>query len=185
MKNYLLANAVLAGLMLSVTPVAMADGDFSIGVAATRAAVDVNKDGLDVSGDATGYRLFGSYMFNKNLGIEAGISSLGEPNDSTIPSNMHVETQVYDVYAVGKYYASEKLSFFGKAGFASSRTESEIGDDDETETNHSSTDFALGLGGQYDISERFGIRTEMEWLDGKAAGLERVLSLSGVMRFGK
>ena len=55
-----------------------------------------------------------------------------------------------DVYAVGKYYASEKLSFFGKAGFASSRTESEIGDDDETETNHSSTDLALGLGGQFD-----------------------------------
>ncbi|MBT8098543.1 MAG: porin family protein, partial [Gammaproteobacteria bacterium] len=125
------------------------------------------------------------YMLNKNFGIEAGISSLGEPNDSSIPANMHVETEVYDVYAVGKYYASENLSFFGKAGFATSRTESEIGDDDETETNHSSTNLALGLGGQYDISERFGIRTEMEWLDGKAAGLERVLSLSGVMRFGK
>lgn len=185
MKNYLLANAMLAGLLLAVSPLALADGDFSIGVSATRAAVDVNKDGLDISGDATGYRLFGSYMLNKNFGIEAGISSLGEPSDSTIPSNMHVETAVYDVYAVGKYYASEKLSFFGKAGFASSRTESEIGDDDETETSHSSTDLALGLGGQYDISERFGIRTEMEWLDGKAAGLERVLSLSGVMRFGK
>ena len=183
MKKQLLANAMLAGLLLAVTPVAMADGDFSIGVSATRAAVDVNKDGLNVSGDATGYRLFGSYMFTKHLGIEAGISSLGEPNDSTLLSNQHVETEIYDVYAVGKYYASEKLSFFGKAGFASSRTESEIGDDDETETKHSSTDLALGLGGQYDISERFGIRTEMEWLDNKAAGAERILSLSGVMRF--
>ena len=183
MKNNLISKAILGGALLAMTPLAMAEGDFSIGISAMRAAVDVNKDGLNVNGDATGYRLFGSYMLNKNFGIEAGISSLGEPNDSTIPSNMHVETEIYDVYAVGKYYASEKLSFFGKAGFASSRTESEIGDDDETATNHSSTDLALGFGSQYEISERFGIRAEMDWLDGKAAGAERLISLSGVMRF--
>ena len=185
MKKYLLANAMLAGVLLSVAPVAMADGDFSIGVSATRAAVDINTNGLDINGDATGYRLFGSYMFNKNFGIEAGISSFGEPDDSTIPQGMEVEGSSYDVYAVGKHYVSEKMSFFAKAGFAQSRTETEIGDDDETETNHSSTDLALGLGGQYDFTERFGIRTEMEWLDGKASGAERLISLSGVMRFGK
>ena len=183
MKKFLVFHVMLAGLLLSASHLACAGEGFSIGASATRAAVDINTDGLDIKGDATGYRVFGTYMFNKNLGIEAGFSTFGEPDDNGIPSDMEVESDSVDVFVVGKHYVSEDVSFFAKAGFVQSRTETEIGDDDATETNHSSTDLALGLGGQYDITERFGVRSEIEWIDGIEAGAEQMISLSAVVRF--
>ena len=183
MKKLNVLSLVAIALSLTVIHDAAAGEGFSIGASAARASVDINRDGLDIKGDASGYRVFGSYMFNKNLGIEAGFSAYGEPDDKSIPADMEVETDSVDVFVVGKHYVSENVSFFGKVGLAQSRTETEIGDDDDTETNHRSTDLALGLGGQYDISERFGIRTEIEWLDGKDVGTEQMISLSGVIRF--
>lgn len=173
--------AALAGLALA--GVAQADEGFSIGASATRAAVDVTTDTLDIDGDAGGFRLFGLYMFNEHVGIEAGFSALGEPAGT--PDRTEVETSSYDMYAVGKYYIglNGKLSVIGKAGFVTSNTETEIGDDDATETNHSSTDLALGLGAQYDFSERFGLRSTIDWVDAVDDGASRVLSLSGVWRF--
>lgn len=180
----LVSNTILAGLtLLLAANLAYAGEGFSIGASAARASVDVNDVGIDVDGDASGYRVFGTYMFNKKFGIEAGYSTFGEPNDNSIPSNLEVETDSYDVFAVGKYPVSQNFSLIGKAGLSNSRTETEMDDDDESETHHSSTDLALGFGGQYDISERFAIRAEVEWMDNQDSGAANMLSLGGVYRF--
>lgn len=177
-------NAVLGGLtLLFAASLANAGDGFSIGASAVRASVDVQDVGIDVDGDATGYRVFGLYMFNKRFGIEAGYSTFGKPNDSTIPSNMEVETDSYDVFAVGTLPLSPNFGLIGKAGFASSRTETEMDDDDATETHHNSTDLALSFGGQYEFSERFAIRGELEWIDSNNAGAADMISLGGVFRF--
>ncbi len=180
----LMINTILGGLTLFFAAnLAIAGEGFSIGASATRASVDVQDVGIDIDGDASGYRLFGAYMFNEKYGIEVGVSTFGEPNDSTIPSDMHVETTSYDVFGVASYPLTPNFSVIGKAGFAYSQTSTEVGDDDETETHHSSTDLALGFGGEYEFTERFAIRADVEWVDSNNAGAANMISLGGVWRF--
>ena len=185
MKQQQLTRYTMLGgvTLLFAANLANAGEGFSIGASATRASVDVQDVGIDIDGDASGYRLFGGYMFNEKYGIEVGLSTFGEPNDSTIPSDMHVETSSYDVFGVVSYPLSANFSLIGKAGVAYSQTETEVGDDDETETRHSSTDLALGIGGEYEFTERFAIRGDVEWVDSKNAGAANMISLGGVWRF--
>lgn len=182
MRQRLTFNAVLCALLLvfAANPASQA-GEFSIGASAVRAAVNVKEAGTDISGDSSGYRVFGTYMFNRHFGIEGGVSSIDAPDDTRIPANMQVETEGYDLYAVAAYPMGEKLGFVAKAGFASWNTETEI--DDTDESNFRSTDLALSLGGQYDISERFSIRGEYNWFDAATSGAEDALTLGAVFRF--
>ena len=183
-QRNIMLNATLGGLtLLFAANLANAGEGFSIGASAARAAVDVNDVGVDVNGDASGYRLFGLYMFNERFGIEAGYSMFGEPNDSTIPAELHVETVSYDVFAVGTVPLSANFGLIAKAGFSSSNTETELGDDDDTETHQSSTDLALSFGGQYEFSERLAIRGELEWIDNNDSGLSNMISLGAVYQF--
>ncbi len=184
MKQQLMRYTILGVLtLLFAANLAFAGEGFSVGASAARAAIEVNDVGLDVDGDASGFRVFGVYMFNERFGIEAGYSVFKDPDDSTIPSNLHVETKSYDVFAVGKYPLSANFGLIGKAGFSDSTTNTELGDDDDTETHHSSTDLALGIGGEYEFSERFAIRGELEWVNGQDAGAANMISLGGVWRF--
>jgi hypothetical protein len=185
-KQHLIPGAILCGLMLVfvANPASAGDG-FSIGASAVRANVNVREAGSDIKGDSNGYRVFGVYMFNKNFGIEAGISSFGAPDDIRIPVNMEVESEAYDVYAVAAYPMTERLGIVAKAGFASWTTETEVTDIDaatETERNFRSTDLGLSLGGQYDVSKQFSIRTEFQWFDAATTGAENLLSVSAVFR---
>ena len=183
MKKHTVLSALFSGFLLSATYPALADNSLSIGASAARASVSVNDATTNIDGDATGYRLFGQYMFSRNLGVEAGISTFGEPDDSTIPTDMEVETDSFDLFAVGKYWPTDKLSLIGKAGLVETTVETEIGNDETNERSSSSTDFALSLGGQYDFTERFGIRGEYEWRDGQDLGANQIMSLSGVFSF--
>jgi hypothetical protein len=41
----------------------------------------------------------------------------------------------------------------------------------------------LGFGGEYEFTERFAIRGDVEWVDSKDAGAANMISLGGVWRF--
>ncbi|GJM27028.1 MAG: hypothetical protein DHS20C16_34430 [Phycisphaerae bacterium] len=168
-----------AALTLS-TGIAAADG-FSIGLSAVRADIDVNEPGLNVNGEASGMRLFGLYEFNDNFGIEAGISSFDRPNDASIPATSEVEHESYDMFAVGTLPLTEKLDVYGKAGFVSSETEVE--ESELSEISSSSTDLALGFGGEYDLTNRLALRAEFQWTDNPNSGAGNTMSLSGIFRF--
>ena len=177
-----LLNALLAALTLLLTAnLVSADEGFSVGASVARASVEAQGLGQTVNGDADGSRIFGSYMFTRRFGIEAGYSDFGRPDDSTIAPNVEVESDSYDLYAVGVHPVTEKLDVFGKAGVVSWNTEIEL--DETTEVSSSSTDLALGFGGEYNVSERFGIRAEFEWIDSDTSGAVQMVSLGGVFRF--
>jgi len=177
--NYLISKAMLGIFSLLFASAAIADG-FSAGLAAVQAPVSVDEAGTDAGGSASGWRVHGAYMFNKNFGIEGGLSKYGTPDDNSIPSNMHVDTEAYDVYAVAVYPMGNDGALIAKAGFISWDTESEV--NDTNEAHQTSTDLALSFGGQYDITERFALRAELEWFDSAISG-ELKYSLGGVVRF--
>lgn len=174
-----LIRMAFAALTLS-TGIAAADG-FSIGLSAVRADIDVNEPGLNVNGEASGMRLFGLYEFNDNFAIEAGISSFDRPNDASIPATSEAEHESFDMFAVGTLPLTEKLDVYGKAGFVSSSTEVE--ESELSEVSSSSTNLALGFGGEYDLTSRLALRAEYQWTDSQNAGAGNVMSLSGIFRF--
>ncbi len=177
-----LLNALLAALtLLLAANLASADEGFSVGASVARASVEAEGLGQTIDGDADGARIFGSYMFTRRFGIEAGYSDFGAPDDNTLPSNLEVETNSYDLYAVGVHPVSENFDWFGKIGFVSWNTE--IEEDETSEVSSSSTDLALGFGGEYSVSERFAIRSEFEWVNSDNSGAVRMVSLGGVFRF--
>ena len=178
--NYLISKTMLGvASLLFAASYASADG-FSAGLSAVNAPVSVEEAGTDAGGGANGWRVHGQYMFNKNFGIEGGLSKYGTPNDNSIPSNMHVDTEAYDVYAVYAYPVGDHVGLIAKAGFVSWNTETEV--NDTNESHQTSTDLALSFGGQYDITEQFAIRAELEWFDSAISG-ELKYSLGGVVRF--
>lgn len=178
--KYLISNAMLGVFSLLFAANAANAERYSVGVSVVRAPVNFENSGTIVGGDANGWRAFGSYMFTNKFGIEGGMSKFGSPDDSSIPSNMHVDTESWDLYAVGAYPIGNDFRLIGKAGVVSWNTETEV--NDTNETHYKNTDLALSLGGQYDIGKRFGMRGELEWFDSLTSG-ELKYSLSAVMRF--
>ncbi len=180
-RNPLLSALLAALTLLLAANLASADKGFSVGASVARASVEATGLGQTVDGDADGSRIFGSYMFTRRFGIEAGYSDFGRPDDNTIAPNVEVESNSYDLYAVGVHPVSEKLDLFGKLGLVHSYTAIEL--DEITGSSVDSTDLALGFGAEYSVSERFAIRSEFEWVDSDNSGAVRMVSLGGVFRF--
>ena len=177
-----LIGTTITALLLAAN-MAVADGGFSLGVSAVQADVSVNNADMNVNGDVSGWRLFGLYKFNERFGIEGGVTSYDRPDDPSIPSNVEAEHESYDLYAVGTLPVTEKLDLFGKMGFVSSETELE--EDELNEVSTTSTDLALAFGGEYQLTRKFSLRGEYQWVDSKNTGAGDLLSLSGVFSFGK
>jgi len=178
--NELKLNLKLAiALLLIGTNTAVAE-QWGIGLSVTQAPINVENADTSFGGDADGWRAFGSYMFTRNIGIEAGMSKYGSPDDSSIPPNMHADTESWDVYAVYAYPLSNNFDVIAKAGYISWDTETEV--DDTDEMHFKNDDFALSLGGEYDLGKNFGIRGELEWFDSMVSG-ELKYSLSAVLGF--
>ena len=177
-RNILKSGAIplATALLLVATGV---QADFSAGVAATSAPVSVDDAGT-IGGDATGWRAHVSYRFHKNLGVEGGFSKYGSPNDNSIPSNMHLDTEAWDIYAVGYLPMGKDGTVFAKLGFIAWDTESEVNDTDEM--HRKSNTLGLGIGGEYEFTKRFAVRAEAEWFDSAISG-EMKYSLGGVVRF--
>jgi hypothetical protein len=176
----LISRAILGALSLFFAAnVATADG-FSAGLSAVRAPINLEDAGTDIGGDAAGWRIHGTYMFNTYFGVEGGLSKFGTPSSNSIPSNMHVDTESYDVYAVAYYPLGNDGGLIAKAGYVAWDTETEV--NDTNETHQTNTDLALSFGGKYDITERFALRAELEWFDSAISG-ELKYSLGGVVKF--
>lgn len=157
---------------------AYADG-FSVGMSAVRAPVSVNEEGT-IGGDANGWRIHGSWMFSRYFGIEGGLSKYQTPGNQSVPSNMHADTEGMDIYAVARYPFSEDGGLFAKVGYVALDTETEV--NDTNEQHYRSDNLGLAFGGEYDITERIGIRAELEWFDSAISG-DLKYSLGGVYRF--
>ena len=116
--------------LLVAASVANADG-FSLGLSAARAPINLDDAGTTFGGDADGYRVFGSYMFTRNFGVEGGLSKYGTPDDTSVPADLHMDTEAYDLYAVAAYPLSNNFDLIAKVGYVSWNTETEVNDTNE------------------------------------------------------
>ena len=160
MKKVIAAFVALAAF---ATGPALADKGFSAGASIGYSNVSFEEEGASIDLTGTGYKVFGTYMFNDNFGIEGGWLSLGEPSDTVAGFDVELDGDGFDVFAVGALPVSDTFDLFAKAGvLAWDATLSVDGFEDSSESGE---DLALGIGGRFSGASGFGVRAEYEWFD--------------------
>jgi OOP family OmpA-OmpF porin len=112
--------------------------------------------------------LGGGYHFNRNLGVEAGYSIVGDTtvNTVTVGNTWHetMKTKIFQVVAVGTFPISDKFELFGKLGLANDKFDYSYSDTLGANTSLSASKTALtyGIGGQFNINQHFGIRAQYQ-----------------------
>lgn len=175
MKKSLTVSAMAAGIALMAGPALAHDHD--TGVYGTAGYTHFDGDGAAVGG-ITG-RL--GYKFNPNFGIE-GEASFGVNDDEVVVLGTRVDVELdnaFGVYGVGFLPVSEKFEFLGRIGYQSTEvTGSALG----VTVSDEFDGLAVGVGGQFWASEKFGIRGEYTRLEGDDAESDS-FSISGVVKF--
>ena len=129
--------------------------------------VSIADDDRDV-----GFKIFGGYQINRYFAIEGGYVNLGEfgYTATTTPAGTmtgNIELQGVNLDVVGILPFTEKLSAFARAGvlYAEAKdTFTSTGLVINTNPNPSKrdTNYKFGVGLQYDITEKLGMRLEAE-----------------------
>jgi len=118
------------------------------------------------SDDDTAWRILGGYQINRNFAAELGYSSLLDKGG--------VEATAWELVGIGSYPLGNQFSIFGKLGFA--RVEV-----DAAGTSTDKTELTYGLGAQYDLTPKFGIRGQWQRYD--TDNEVDVLSVGVIYRF--
>lgn len=121
---------------------------------------------------STGFKAFGGYQINKNFAVEGGYFDLGKfgYTAATVPAgslNGNIKLRGLNLDLVGIVPLTEKFSVFGRAGlnYAQAR-DSFNGTGAVLVTNpnprKNDTNYKLGLGLQYALSDSLAVRAEAE-----------------------
>jgi OmpA-OmpF porin, OOP family len=123
------------------------------------------KDGCDdVVGSCddkdSAWRILGGYQFNKNLAVEFGYTDLGEVSgDETGFGAFSVESNVFELVAVGSWPFADKFSLYGKLGLYRGDTDASAAGISVSESN---TDLTYGIGLRWDFTKNLGARLEYQ-----------------------
>jgi len=155
---------------IAFTPMAQAEGGFA-GVGYGKTSMDIVCD-LDITCSAddsdSGFKIFGGYQFNPNFAFEVAYVDLGEAKISGTDSFLGsatatIEASGFNFAVVGSFPVGERFGLLAKAGLfrwdldASVNTSIVSGSLNET-----GFDPMFGIGGSFNISEKFGVRVEYE-----------------------
>ncbi len=189
MRTPLVCTILASALLATPTAFAAGAGHFYIGAglggttvkdapSASEFDSDLASIGITASSSVddtdTGWKLYGGYMFNQNLAVEASYADLGELSiDSTITAPLAGtlattwEAQTLAVSAVGIWPLAYNFEIFGKAGFhywdaeitatATGGGGAASGSDDDN-----GTDVLYGIGAAYNLNDNFALRAEWE-----------------------
>ena len=129
--------------------------------------VSIADDDRDV-----GYKLFGGYQFNRNFAIEGGYFNLGKFGfvATTVPAgtlNGEAKFQGLNLDAVGILPITDRFSAFGRAGLAYARTRDSFSGTGAVivanpNPRANDTNYKLGLGLEYALTQALGLRAEAE-----------------------
>lgn len=190
MKSTHIAGALsLAALAALASPGALAQGQDSGwygGANAGRSAATIDdariNSGLIGSGfssstivdddRSTGYKIFGGYQVNKNFAVEGGYFDLGNfgYTATTVPAGTldgRIKLRGLNLDLVGTLPLSEKFSVFGRAGLNYAQARDSFSGTGAVQVANpnprkNDTNYKLGLGLQYALSESLAVRAEAE-----------------------
>lgn len=146
----------------------------------------------------TGFKVFGAYQFNENFALEGGYFDLGEFGflATTVPPGTlsgTIKATGWNLDAVGILPFTEKFSAFGRLGLNYADVKDSFAGTGAVSVllptaKESGASYKIGVGLQYDFTERLGMRAEVERyrLDDAVGNMSDIdlLSLGLVFRFG-
>jgi OOP family OmpA-OmpF porin len=179
----------LATLMLAGSSVAAmaADSGWYAGVSLGQTNVDVSasdiKSSLEAAGATsvvasvdntdTGYKLFGGYQLNKNIGFEAAYVNLGSLTSNATyatlagsPARANLDADGFQLSVVGTLPLNDAFAIFGKVGAFFSKTDQTGTGAFAASASTDNTDWAYGLGGNWQFNQNIGLRAEWERFQG-------------------
>lgn len=124
-----------------------------------------------------GYKLFGGYQLNRNIGIEAGYFSLGKFSftgnapanafNAGGPFNAEARIRGFNLDLVGTLPITERLSVLGRIGAQVARTRDNFSGAGAAGIANASpskrdTNYKVGAGLQYEVNRSFWVRGEVE-----------------------
>lgn len=121
---------------------------------------------------STGFKAFGGYQLNKNFAVEGGYFDLGKfgYTATTVPAgtlNGNIKLRGLNLDLVGIVPLTENLSVFGRAGLNYAQARDSFGGTGAVLVTNpnprkNDTNYKLGLGLQYALSESLAVRAEAE-----------------------
>ena len=121
---------------------------------------------------STGYKIFGGYQVNKNFAVEGGYFDLGNfgYTATTVPAgtlNGRIKLRGLNLDLVGTVPLSEKFSVFGRAGLNYAQARDSFSGTGAVQVANpnprkNDTNYKLGLGLQYALTESLAMRAEAE-----------------------
>lgn len=127
---------------------------------------DVGTTDLEGADDDTALRILGGYQINRTFAAELGYGMLYDKGG--------VDVTAWELVGIGSFPLGNRFSVFGKLGLAMWEVEAGAFDDD-------GTDLTYGIGLQYDLSNRLGLRGQWQRYD--VDGDADVLSIGFIYRF--
>ncbi|HRE45121.1 MAG TPA: porin family protein [Terricaulis sp.] len=158
--NKMILSAAVAFGALTALPAA-ASAQVYVGAGYTQ----LDTDGAGDLGAVTG-RV--GYQFTPNFAVE-GEAGFGVKDDGPFELNHTV-----GAYAVGILPVAERFSLHGRLGYQTTEIDTPLGDID-------SDGVAYGVGGTFNVTERFGVRADVTRQEGDLDADS--VSLGGVLRF--
>jgi OmpA-OmpF porin, OOP family len=177
----------LLALAALASPMAIAqDAGFYAGANVGRSLATIDdariSSGLQAGGLATssisdrdrshGFKLYGGYQLNKNFAVEGGYFDLGKfgYTATTVPAGTltgDMKVKGLNMDLVGSVPLSEKFSVFGRAGLNYAQAKDSFSSTGAVRVTNpspskSGTNYKLGLGVQYAITEALALRGEAE-----------------------
>ena len=148
----------------------------------------------------TGYKVFGGYKFHRNFAVEAGFFDLGSfgYTATTVPPGTltgDVRIRGLNLDLVGILPVSDRFSVLGRVGVISARSKGHFSSTGavampfaNADPSERSTGAKVGIGMQYDITDRLALRGEVERYRVKDSisnkGHVDLLSVGLIYRFG-
>ena len=141
-------------------PAAAQNKGWYIGYNAGQSKYNFNCSGAGSCDDtAAGYTLFAGVGLHPNVAVEVGYTDLGK---STFGS-ANLRAQAWHGSAVGTWWFGSRQQFgaFGRLGAYSGELKATV-PSTGGETKHGTTNLLYGVGGQWNLSSKFGAR--LEWM---------------------
>jgi OOP family OmpA-OmpF porin len=179
--------ACFVSLTVGALPASAADAGFygGLGLGFTKANIEGSSipiagstsSNLSTSENDTGYKIFGGYQFNPNIGFELGYVDLGKfsaTRTSTAPVAGaivgNIRTSGVFTNVVGTFPLQNNFSVIGKLGAIFSETRSNLSTSGgiglvagaNPAPKASENNFKFGVGAQYDLNKQFALRGEWD-----------------------
>ena len=139
-------------------PAAAQGKGWYIGYNAGQSKYNFNCTG-NCSDTAAGYSLFAGVGVHPNIAVEFGYADLGK---STFGAS-NLRANVWELSGLGSWWFGTRQQFgvFGRLGVYSGQLKSTT-PSTGAEIKHGTTDLTYGIGGQYNLSSKWGTRVEWQ-----------------------